>query len=227
MLDLNDIKNRITAYEIQYGRTPGSVSLLAVSKQQSLEHINALIDQGQRLFGENYLQEALEKMTSLTNPALTWYFIGHIQTNKARKITEHFSWVLSVESEAVAKRLNDYRPKALPPLNVCIEVNISGESSKSGVTPDKLLALATFCRDLPCLKLRGLMCIPAITHDFQKQREQFRRLYQLYDGLKQQGFDLDTLSMGMSDDFEAAIAEGATLIRLGSALFGARESKTS
>jgi pyridoxal phosphate enzyme (YggS family) len=219
------LQTRIREYETKYHRTPQSVTLLAASKSQSPEKIIEAYHAGQALFGENYLQEALDKMQTLASEHLTnleWHFIGPMQSNKTRKIAEHFSWVHSVDSVKIATRLNEQRPSSLPPLNVCIEVNISQEESKSGVTLENLEELATFCQLAPHLTLRGLMAIPSSEDNMEDQRRAFKELHQLYKQLQQKGFVLDTLSMGMSEDFEAAIAEGSTMVRIGTALFGAR-----
>jgi pyridoxal phosphate enzyme (YggS family) len=216
------IKQRIRDYEIKYHRAPGSVSLLAASKNQTIDKINDAYLAGQTCFGENYLQEALRKMQALSAQAIEWHFIGPMQSNKTRKIAQSFNWVHSVASMKIAQRLNAHRTITLPPLNICIEINTSKEASKSGATPDEARALAAYCMDLPRLKLRGLMTIPAEQHDFDLQRREFNKLCALWDAFRQQGFALDTLSMGMSGDFEAAIAEGATIVRIGTAIFGPR-----
>lgn len=220
--NLQKISALIQEYECRYHRKPNSVKLLCATKGQSLEKIRAAIASGQTIFGENYLQEALEKITALANEKIEWHFIGPIQSNKTKKIAEHFSWVHSVDSSKIATRLNDQRPSHLSPLNICLEINISGEKSKSGILPDEAFALAEYCMTLPKLKLRGLMTIPKITHHIQEQRIQLRELKKLYDALIQKNINLDTLSMGMSDDLEAAIAEGATIVRIGTAIFGER-----
>jgi PLP dependent protein len=177
---------------------------------------------GQREFGENYLQEALDKQAGLRDLPLTWHFIGPIQSNKTRAIAEHFSWVHSVDRLKIAERLSAQRPAGLPPLQVCIEVNVSGEASKGGVTPADLPALAAAVSKLPGLQLRGLMAIPAPTADQAAQRAAFRRVREQFEALRAHGYALDTLSMGMSGDLEAAILEGATIVRIGTALFGER-----
>lgn len=223
--NLQHVKQLIADYEKKYQRETGCVTLLAASKGQSIEKITAAFHAGQRVFGENYLQEALEKMSAL-GPALTekieWHFIGPVQSNKTRKIAEHFAWVHSIDDKKIAQRLNDQRPSSLPPLNICIEVNVSHEDSKSGVSLNEVMALAQFCHTLPRLHLRGLMAIPAAYSQIEKQRGEFHKLLLLSQTLREQGLAIDTLSMGMSQDFEAAIAEGATIIRVGSALFGKR-----
>jgi pyridoxal phosphate enzyme (YggS family) len=220
---LIEIKERITTCETKYGRDHHSVALLCVSKKQTAEKIRDAWEAGQRVFGENYLQEALEKMAELQLPDIEWHFIGPVQRNKTRKIAEHFSWVQSIESLAIAERFNHQRPSHLPPLNICLEINLNAEASKSGIAPSQALALADACRPLTRLKLRGLMTIPEPADTFEATRQNFCLMYELWQHLKLAGHELDTLSMGMSDDFEAAIAEGSTLIRIGTAIFGARK----
>ena len=204
------------------GRPPQSVTLVAVSKTQPASAIREAHAAGLNVFGENYLQEALAKMAELTDLSLEWHFIGPIQSNKTRPIAEHFDWVHSIERLKIAQRLNDARPENRPPLNVCIEVNISGESSKSGATPEEVPLLAAAILQMPRLRLRGLMAIPEPTDDTALQRQRFAALRALLEQLQGQGMALDTLSMGMTQDFENAIAEGATLIRIGTAIFGPR-----
>lgn len=202
------------------GRDYAAIGLLAVSKTKPAAAIRQAHAAGLRDFGENYLQEALEKQRELSDLALTWHFIGPIQSNKTRPIAEHFAWVHAVDRLKIAERLSAQRPPQLPPLNVCLQVNVSSEASKAGCSPQELPALAQAVSQLPQLKLRGLMCIPEPTEDPAAQHAAFARLRQLRDSL---GLDLDTLSMGMSHDLEAAIAEGATWVRIGTALFGARD----
>ena len=201
-------------------RDCATVGLLAVSKTKPAEAIRQAFAAGTRDFGENYLQEALEKQAELSDLPLTWHFIGPIQSNKTKPIAEHFAWVHSVDRLKIAQRLSDQRPLHLPPLNICLQVNVSGEASKSGCNPEELPALAQAVTQLPNLRLRGLMTIPEPTDDPSEQRPAFARLRELQEGLN---LDLDTLSMGMSHDLEAAIAEGATWVRIGTALFGARD----
>ena len=217
-----DINHTIRSFEERYKRAPHSVTLLASSKKQSVEHIRQAIAAGQTIFGENYLQEALEKMTALADEKLEWHFIGSIQSNNTKKIAEHFSWVDSVNNIHIAKRLNDHRPEHLPPLNICLEVNVSHEKTKSGTTLDEILPLAEFCLTQPRLNLRGLMTIPANKTTYEEQRAELHKLRKIYDMLCSGGYKLDTLSMGMSQDMEAAIAEGATVVRIGTAIFGSR-----
>lgn len=205
-------------------RDCAAVGLLAVSKTKPAAAIREAFAAGVQDFGENYLQEALEKQADLSDLALTWHFIGPIQSNKTKPIAEHFAWVHSVDRLKIAQRLSDQRPVHLPALNICLQVNVSGEASKSGCNPDELPELAQAVTQLPNLRLRGLMTIPEPTDDPSEQRAAFARLRELQQSLS---LDLDTLSMGMSHDLEAAIAEGATWVRIGTALFGARDySKT-
>lgn len=219
---LQAIQTRIATAANAAGRAPDAVELLAVSKTFGADAIRAAAAAGQRAFGESYVQEALVKITALADLSLSWHFIGPVQRNKTRALAEHFDWVQSVDRAVIAQRLNDARPATLPPLNVCLQVNISGEASKSGVMPAELPALAQAVAQLPRLRLRGLMAIPEAGVAPDLQHAQFRRLRQLCDDLD---MPLDTLSMGMSDDLEAAIAEGATMVRVGSAIFGRRANK--
>jgi pyridoxal phosphate enzyme (YggS family) len=221
---LNQVKQRIRDAEQAAGRQAGSVQLLAVSKTQPVEEIGAFINIGQLCFGESYAQEAVAKIQQLANvPGIEWHFIGPIQSNKTASLAEHFDWIHSVDRLKIAQRLNDQRPADKPPLNICIQVNTSGENSKSGISPDQLGELARQIRELPRLRLRGLMAIPAREDDPGQQRLPFRQLRDLFETLNAQGFQLDTLSMGMTDDMEAAIQEGATIVRIGTALFGPRK----
>ncbi|MDH0096444.1 YggS family pyridoxal phosphate-dependent enzyme [Ectopseudomonas hydrolytica] len=201
-------------------RNFADIGLLAVSKTKPADAIREAHAAGLRDFGENYLQEALEKQAALSDLPLIWHFIGPIQSNKTRPIAEHFDWVHSVDRLKIAQRLSDQRPAHLAPLNICLQVNVSGEDSKSGCSPEELPELARAVSTMPNLKLRGLMAIPEPTDDIAAQHAAFARLRQLRDDL---GLQLDTLSMGMSHDLEAAIAEGATWVRIGTALFGARD----
>ncbi|MCQ4294344.1 YggS family pyridoxal phosphate-dependent enzyme [Pseudomonas stutzeri] len=201
-------------------RDPTTVGLLAVSKTQSAATIREAAEAGVQDFGENYLQEALDKQAELSDLSLIWHFIGPIQSNKTKPIAEHFDWVHSVDRLKIAQRLSDQRPAQLPPLNICLQVNVSCEASKSGCAPEELHQLAQAVAALPNLRLRGLMCIPAPSDDPAEQRAAFARLRALRDELP---LTLDTLSMGMSQDLEAAIAEGTTWVRIGTALFGARD----
>lgn len=214
---LQAVKQRID--KVATGRR---VELLAVSKTWPAQAVREAYCAGQRAFGESYVQEALEKMQALSDLELEWHFIGPVQSNKTRVIAENFDWVHSVDREKIAARLSEARPAGMPPLQVCIQVNLGGEASKSGVAPEAVLPLAQCIADLPGLKLRGLMAIPEPTNDSALQRARFRELGMLKESLRVAGFDLDTLSMGMSGDFENAILEGATIVRVGSAIFGNR-----
>jgi pyridoxal phosphate enzyme (YggS family) len=220
--NLQAVRDRIARAARAAGREPGDVMLLAVSKTFPAARIAEAHAAGQRAFGENHLQEAVEKITALARLPLEWHFIGPIQSNKTGPIAGHFEWVHSLEREKIAKRLNDARPEGRPPLHVCIQVNVSGEASKSGVAPGEESRLAEAIARMPRLKLRGLMAIPEPTSDAALQRRRFALLRELKDRLAARGHALDTLSMGMSDDLEAAIAEGATMVRVGTAIFGPR-----
>ncbi|HQT26311.1 MAG TPA: YggS family pyridoxal phosphate-dependent enzyme [Burkholderiales bacterium] len=201
----------------------GPVALLAVSKTWPAESVREAYEAGQRAFGESYVQEALEKMQALSDLDIEWHFIGPVQSNKTKFIAEHFDWVHSVDRERIATRLSEARPEGLPPLQVCIQVNVSGETSKSGIEPEKAADLAKCISGLGKLKLRGLMAIPEPTMDRDLQRRRFAELRRLKESLVE--YDLDTLSMGMSSDYASAIQEGATIVRIGSAIFGNRKRK--
>jgi len=217
---------RIAAACSRAGREPGSVTLVAVSKTHPAQAVREAIAAGQRHFGENYVQESVGKIAEIAGndpvEGLIWHFIGPIQSNKTRPIAQHFHWVHTVDREKVARRLSEQRDARLPPLEVCIEVNVSAEASKSGIAPDDLPALADAVAALPRLRLRGLMAIPEPTPDEVLTRRRFARLRELRDALNARGHTMDTLSMGMTADMEAAIAEGATLVRIGTAIFGER-----
>ena len=205
------------------GRPKSAVKLLAVSKNQPVSAILEAADAGQRDFGENFVQEGLEKMENCAREDLVWHFIGHLQSNKTRAVAQHFQWVHTIDRLKIARRLSEQRPPHAPDLNVCIEVNIDEEAQKAGIAPGETADLAREIARLPRLKLRGLMCLPAIREGFEAQREPFAALRRLYEALNGEGLRLDTLSMGMSADYAAAIHEGATIVRIGTALFGARE----
>ncbi len=213
---------RIRAAEQRFQRPLESVALLGVSKTQSAAAVAAMAAAGQTCFGENYLQEALAKMDELANQDLEWHFIGPVQTNKTRGIAERFAWVHTVDRLKIAERLSAQRPAHLPPLNVCLQVNIDREATKHGFDEAEVVAVAPAVAALPRLRLRGLMAVPAPAATFDEQRRPLARLRELQERLNAAGLALDTLSMGMSDDLEAAIAEGATLVRIGAALFGPR-----
>jgi pyridoxal phosphate enzyme (YggS family) len=219
---LRAVQARIARAATEAGREAASVRLLAASKTFDASAVREMARCGQREFGENYLQEALEKQAALADPRLEWHFIGPIQSNKTRSIAEYFSWVHSIDRLKIAERLSAQRPAGLPPLQVCIELNVSGEASKGGVAPAELPALADAVASLPRLRLRGLMAIPAPSDDAAVQRAAFRQVREAFDGLVARGHALDTLSMGMSADLEAAILEGASIVRVGTALFGER-----
>jgi len=218
---LQDILIRIHSLESssQYKQ---KVGLLAVSKAQPSQAVREAYIAGQLMFGENYLQEALEKQAELSDLVIEWHFIGPIQSNKTQLIAKNFAWVHSLDRIKIAQRLNDARPENLPPLQVCIQVNTSNEDTKSGITSNELEELAAAIVEMPRLKLRGLMSIPEPSADYNKQRNQFKQVRECYDALLAKGFALDTLSIGMSDDYPAAIEEGSTIVRIGSSLFGAR-----
>jgi PLP dependent protein len=199
-----------------------SVTLLAVSKTFDAQAVREAFDAGQRAFGENYVQEALAKIERLSDLQIEWHLIGPLQSNKTRVVAEAFDWVHSVDRLKIAQRLSEQRPPQLPPLNICLQVNISGEASKSGLVPAEVGEVAQAVARLPRVRLRGLMAIPEPAGDFAAQRVPHRALRELFDALRREGLALDTLSMGMSADLEAAIAEGATLVRVGTAIFGAR-----
>lgn len=220
--NLQAVKLRIVHAAAAANRGPGEVQLLAVSKTWPADALRQAYAAGQTAFGESYVQEALEKIEALRDLPLQWHFIGPIQSNKTRPIAENFDWVHSIDRLKIAERLSQARPAGMPPINVCLQVNISHESTKSGIAPEEAASLARAIRTLPHLKLRGLMAIPKETTDYAAQREQFRMLRALYEQLNTAGLQLDTLSMGLSQDFEAAIAEGATIVRVGSAIFGER-----
>ncbi len=220
--NIAEVRERVRAAAEKVGRDPATVQVLAVSKTHPAEAVRAAFAAGQRHFGENYLQEAEDKVAATADLDIQWHFIGPIQSNKTRAIAAHFDWVHSLDRLKVARRLAEQRPATLPPLKVCLQVNISGEASKSGVEPDALPALAGAVAELPRLELRGLMAIPAPFADEAQKREPFARLAALLADLQEKLPGLDTLSMGMSADLEAAIAEGATLVRIGTAIFGPR-----
>jgi hypothetical protein len=219
---VHEVEERLSAAAARAGRNAQSVTLLAATKAQPPEVLRAAADCGLKHFGESYLQEALPKLDALRDRALTWHFIGQIQANKTRPIAERFAWVHAVDRLRIAERLAAQRPHYAPPLNVCLQVHIGGEAGKGGVEAAQLPALARAVASLPRLTLRGLMCIPPEESAVPRQRAWFRELRELCTALNSQGLTLDTLSMGMSGDFEAAIEEGATLVRVGTALFGPR-----
>lgn len=220
--NLECVRQSVADAAKRYGRDPAEIQLLAVSKRHSVKEIEEVAKAGQRAFGESYVSEAVPKVTALAHLELEWHFIGPIQSNKTKPIARHFDWVHSVDRFKIAERLSSQRPAELPPLQVCIEVKLSDETNKSGVTIAELPKLALAVSRLPRLQLRGLMTIPAPRAKFEEQRKPFNTLKQLVTELNSSGLKLDTLSMGMSNDYEAAIAEGSTIIRLGTAIFGPR-----
>ncbi len=222
--NLRAVLQKIREAESIYNRSPGTVRLLAVSKGHDSHSIRLAMDQGQMSFGENYCQEALTKIHQIDNDKLEWHFIGALQSNKAKAVAENFSWVQSIDRLKIAERLHQQRPDHLPPLNVCIQVNISHEASKIGVDPLELLDLAQAISPLSHLCLRGLMVIPQPCDSFQQQLHIYQKAYNLHNELLEKGMKLDTLSMGMTHDFMAAIAAGSTMVRIGSGIFGPRDS---
>ncbi|MCO4861352.1 YggS family pyridoxal phosphate-dependent enzyme [Cupriavidus sp. WGlv3] len=222
--NLQAVRQGIAAAAQQAGRQPADIALLAVSKTVSPDRIRAAYAAGQRDFGENYVQEGIDKIAALADlrDRLQWHFIGPLQSNKTRPVAEHFDWVHTIDRLRIAERLSAQRPAGMPALQVCIQVNISGEASKRGVAPAEVPALAHAVAALPHLRLRGLMAIPEPGHDPAAQRRPFAAMRAMLQALCADGLALDTLSMGMSGDMDAAIAEGATLVRIGTAIFGAR-----
>ena len=222
---LEEVRQRIAKAAADASRDASTVTLLAVSKTFPAEDVRAAFNAGQRAFGENYVQEAVSKIAELADlrSEIEWHFIGPLQSNKTKVVAENFDWVHSVDRLKIAERLNEQRPDGMPRLNVCLQINVSGEDSKSGVAPDDALALARQIAALPRLRLRGLMAIPEPAGTLDEQRVPHRRLREIMDTLRADGLELDTLSMGMSADIEAAILEGATMVRIGTAIFGARD----
>jgi PLP dependent protein len=224
-LRIEAVRTRLSQACQAAGRAPEAVRLLAVSKTFGPEAVLQAVQAGQTAFGENYIQEGVDKVLALRaagHPELEWHCIGPIQSNKTRLVAEHFDWVHTVDRLKVAQRLSAQRPAQLPPLQVCVQVNVDGGANKSGVAPDELLALAHAVAQLPRLQLRGLMCIPEPAPNFEAQRAVFGQAKALLKAMQEQGLEVDTLSMGMSDDLEAAVASGSTMVRVGSAIFGAR-----
>jgi pyridoxal phosphate enzyme (YggS family) len=220
--NLQAVRGRISSAARAAGRDPAAVRLLAVSKTHAPALIREACAAGQRAFGENYVQEAEEKMARLADLPLEWHLVGPLQSNKTRAVAERFQWVHTVDREKIARRLSEQRPEGMPPLEVLVQVNVSGETSKSGVAPGEAAALARAVAALPRLRLRGLMAVPEPTPDERLQRARFAELRGLYESLQREGLALDTLSMGMTDDMDAAIAEGSTMVRIGTAIFGRR-----
>lgn len=219
---LGMVRDEIARHAREFGRQAEGIRIVAVSKTRPAADIATAFEAGQADFGENYLQEALPKTGVLDDLGACWHFIGRIQSNKTRELAARFDWVQTVDRERIAVRLDAQRPENLPPLNICLQVNADREPQKAGVDPDDLEALARTVAALPRVRLRGLMAIPAASDDFEAQREAFLRVRRLYDQLRAGGIDLDTLSIGMSRDLRAAIAAGSTMVRVGTAIFGAR-----
>jgi len=220
--NLQAVRARIVKAASDAGRSPEEVELLAVSKTWPVGCVIAAAQAGQRAFGENYVQEGVDKALATVDLDLAWHFIGPLQSNKTRLVAEHFAWVHSLERLKIAERLSAQRPVELPPLQVCVQVNVSGEASKSGCMPGETVALCQAVAALPRLTLRGLMTIPEPADDFAAQRAPFRRLREIFEQVRAAGIPLDTLSMGMSHELEAAVTEGATIVRIGTAIFGER-----
>ncbi len=216
------IQDLLAKAAVDAGRSPEEIRLLAVSKTKSAEAVLEAYAAGQRDFGENFVQEGLQKIAAVAKKDAVWHFIGHLQANKTRAVAAHFQWVHTIDRLKIARRLSEQRPDDAGPLDVCIEVNIDEEASKSGVSPGEVSDLAAAVAELPRLRLRGLMCLPAIREGFEEQRQPFARLREIRDSLNESGLSMDTLSMGMTADYAAAIQEGATIVRIGTAIFGAR-----
>ena len=220
--NLQAVQARISSAAAAAGRSADSVRLLAVSKTMPLTRIIEVAEAGQVAFGENYVQEGIDKLMACSGRALEWHFIGPLQSNKSRPVAENFDWVHTIDRLKIAQRLSAQRPARMAPLQVCVQVNVSGEASKSGCAPEEALTLCRSVAALPGLQLRGLMAIPEPSDNLAAQRAPCRRLRQIYESIQASGLALDTLSMGMSHDLEAAIAEGATIVRIGTAIFGER-----
>ncbi|HEY4127236.1 MAG TPA: YggS family pyridoxal phosphate-dependent enzyme [Gammaproteobacteria bacterium] len=223
--NLAAVQTRIAEAAVRAGRDPKAVRLMAVSKTQPVAAVESAWTAGQVDFGESYLQDATPKLDAFAGRPALWHFIGALQSNKSREVATRFQWMHTLDRDSIARRLSDQRPDGLPPLQVCLQVNVSDESSKGGVMPERVAALADAIAVFPRLTLRGLMAIPAPAEDFEAQRPPFRVMRGLLEDLKRRGHDVDTLSMGMSDDLEAAVMEGATIVRIGTAIFGARPPK--
>lgn len=228
---LTNVLSQIEQAAVAANRDSHEIKLLAVSKTKPAEQVKLAYAAGQRRFGENYVQEGIEKIQALRQDAdiadpIEWHFIGPLQSNKTKLVAENFDWVQSIDRLKIAQRLSNQRPTELPPLNICLQVNISGEASKSGTTLSQVIELASQVSELPGLKLRGVMAIPAPSDDLQELNDSFVQLHRLYLQLQQTYPDMDTLSMGMSDDMSVAIANGSTMVRVGTAIFGARDYKS-
>lgn len=223
--NLTQVRYQLSSAAEKHHQNPNEITLLAVSKTRPAADIQAAYEEGQRHFGENYLQESLDKINALQELDICWHFIGPLQSNKTRAVAENFDWMHTVDRFKIAQRLSDQRPEDMPPLNICVQVNISREASKSGCQPEDVAALVKQMSDLPNIIVRGLMAIPKASQDISEQRKVFAQMKSLQLELNTQHPQLDTLSMGMSGDMEAAIAEGATIVRIGTAIFGQRAPK--
>ena len=220
---IKEIYKIIESTAIEANRNPKDIKLLAVSKRQSTQKILDAYNAGQRDFGENFVQEGLSKIKEMREFNITWHFIGHLQNNKTRVVAEHFDWIHTVDNIKTIQRLNDQRPESLRPLNVCLQIKVDNEASKFGMDASELPELVSFCPKLKKISLRGLMCLPAFRTEFNEQRKPFKTLKRLADKLRENGFNIDTLSMGMSGDYRSAIFEGSTIVRLGTTIFGQRQ----
>jgi pyridoxal phosphate enzyme (YggS family) len=220
--NLHNVRRRVAEACEKAARDPAEVRILAVSKKHPAGRIRELHALGQRAFGENYVQEALAKQAQLPGVEIEWHFIGPLQSNKTREVAEHFAWVQSVDRGKIVRRLSGQRPEQLPPLNICIQVNIDREAQKAGVLPEQAADLVRLTQDLPNLRLRGLMAIPRMGSDTYDPTDSYRRMYGLFEELQNEGIDMDTLSMGMSADLEPAILQGSTMVRIGTDLLGPR-----
>ena len=220
--NLKKIRNKITASEKKFLRGENSVCLIAVSKTRKINEIISAIDENQHHFGENYCQEGVEKIKAITEPGIVWHFIGPVQSNKTKQIARYFDWVHTVDRVKIARRLNELRPADIPPLNICIQVNTSGETTKSGIATDEMESFINEISDYKRIKIRGLMSLPEIKLSLDEQRKSFSLLKNAFNQLRKSRPELDTLSMGTTQDMEAAIAEGATFVRIGTAIFGPR-----
>ncbi len=220
---IKEINKLMESIALEANRKPEEIKLLAVSKKQSIQKIIDAYDAGQRDFGENFVQEGLSKIKEMRELNITWHFIGHLQNNKTKVVAEHFDWIHTVDNLKTMQRLNDQRPKSLRPLNVCLQIKIDNEISKFGMDASEIPEFISFCSKLKRISLRGLMCLPAFRTEFEEQRKPFKTLKKLADKLRENGFNIDTLSMGMSGDYRAAIFEGSTIVRLGTTIFGERQ----
>ena len=222
--NLKKIRSKIIASEKKFLRENNSVCLIAVSKTRKINEIISAIDENQHHFGENYCQEGVKKIKAITKPGIVWHFIGPVQSNKTKQIAQYFDWVHTVDRIKIARRLNELRPTDIPPLNVCIQVNTSGETKKSGITADEIESFISEISDYKRIKIRGLMSLPEIKLSLNEQRKSFSVLKNVFNQLRKSRPELDTLSMGTTQDMEAAIAEGATFVRIGTAIFGPRNN---